>query len=229
MRFRRGITIGLLMVLAGFAFSVASGSQSQTVKAAEYAEIMYPKDSTIVGGLILVHVGTSEPVARVDLYVDNVVVASDSTAPYELPWDTTTAGNYPTVWARAYTSAGTTFSSSSVTVARSSTPPTPLVIGATFFIDGTSRKTGPDGSYISAFATEAEQGFSYLLVSGKNNCKTNLKPINMAIKYSGTERIISRTSGYLWRGSGTYDICFYNVDRGREGSVITGPATFTIL
>ncbi len=55
------------------------------------AAIISPTDGSTVGGVITVQVSAQDNVgvARVDLYVDGVLIGSDATSPYSFAWDTT--------------------------------------------------------------------------------------------------------------------------------------------
>lgn len=101
------------------------------------------------------------------------------------------------------------------------------VAGAAFFIDGTSTKAGPSGATVSVFATSAEPGFSYRLVSGHGTgqrpCSTDVVALNDTLRFANAEGVIGRTSGTLNRPAGEWQICFL-----AEGQVVTGAATYTV-
>lgn len=58
-------------------------------------EIISPTDGATVSGAITVKASTSDDkgVSKVDFYIDDVLLATDDTSPYECSWDTTTAGD----------------------------------------------------------------------------------------------------------------------------------------
>jgi len=68
-----------------------------------------PADGSTVSGVANVVVSASDNVGvtRVELYLDNVLLAADNSEPYSIPWDTTKNenGNH-TLMARAYDAAG---------------------------------------------------------------------------------------------------------------------------
>ncbi len=113
-----------------------------------------------------------------------------------------------------------------VIIVTGTTPTTP-VVGSAFFINGTSTQTGPSGARVSLFATGAEPGFSYRLVSGQGTaqqpCSTNVVPINPTQRFANAQGVIAQTAGTLNRPAGQWQICFL-----AEGQVVTGAATYTV-
>ena len=101
------------------------------------------------------------------------------------------------------------------------------VSGAAFYIDGTSNQTGPSGARVSLFATSAEPGFSYRLVSGRGTaqqpCSTDIVPISNTVRFANAQGVIGQTAGTLNRPTGQWQICFL-----AEGQVVTGAATYTV-
>ena len=103
-----------------------------------------------------------------------------------------------------------------------------VVAGAAFYIDGTSARSGPPGARVSLFATGAEPGFGYTLVSGRTGasgrpCSADVVPVNDAPKFANAQGVIGQTAGFLYRPTGEWQICFLD-----EGRVVTGAATFTV-
>lgn len=83
-----------------------------------------PANGSTVSGTVTVTASASDDVgvSRVELYVDGALAATDTTAPYEHAWDTTTVSNGThTLMARAYDAAGNsaTDNDTSVTVSNS--------------------------------------------------------------------------------------------------------------
>ena len=92
--------------------AVAADTQSPTVS------ISSPTGGT-VKGIATVNVSASDNVgvSRVDLYVNNVLLASDTAAPFSFSWDTATRGDgAATLMAKAYDASGNAGSSPSVSV-----------------------------------------------------------------------------------------------------------------
>jgi subtilisin family serine protease len=88
------------------------------------AAIASPASGATVAGTVAVSVNASDNVgvAHVDLKVNGVVVASDTTAPYAFSWDSTTVANgTATLTATAYDAAGNSATSSPVSVNVSNT------------------------------------------------------------------------------------------------------------
>ena len=102
------------------------------------------------------------------------------------------------------------------------------MVGAAFYIDGTSVGRGPPGSRVSLFATGAEPGFSYKLVSGRGSssgrpCSTDVVAINDTVRFANAQGVIGQTAGTLNRPPGQWQICFL-----AEGQVVTGQTTYTV-
>lgn len=101
------------------------------------------------------------------------------------------------------------------TVVQSTPTPVPTtptsgttVQGSTWYSDGSTSKSGPSGTSVSAYATGAIPNTSYKLVTGTNGCKTDLIAVNNNIRYANSSGLISTTAGLVNRGVGTYDLCF---------------------
>ncbi len=81
--------------------------------------ITSPTNGATVSGTITVAANASDSVGvtRVELWVDGVLTGSDTTSPYQISWNTTTASNGGhTLQSRAYDAAGNVGSSSNVNV-----------------------------------------------------------------------------------------------------------------
>lgn len=81
--------------------------------------ISSPGNGATVSGSVPVSITASDNVgvARVDLYVNNQLVGSDTTSPYSVTWDSTaTANGSYTLQAKAYDAAGNVGTSGSVTI-----------------------------------------------------------------------------------------------------------------
>jgi hypothetical protein len=110
-----------------------SGTVSVSVSNAPPADTTPPtvaiaslSQGATVSGTITVSASASDNVgvARVDLYLDGVRYASDTTSPYSFSWNTTTAANGShTLMAKAYDAAGNEGISGTVSVSVSNAPP----------------------------------------------------------------------------------------------------------
>lgn len=92
------------------------------------SSISSPSSGSTVSGGVSVNVSASDNigVAKVDLYVDGALFATDTTSAYSFFWDTTAASNANhSLVAKAYDSAGNIGTSSTVTVAVNNVLPTP--------------------------------------------------------------------------------------------------------
>jgi len=122
----------------------------------------------------------------------------------------------------------TTTTSTSTPTTSTTLPPTNAVVaGAAFLSDGTSARTGPSGSRVSVFATSAETGFSYRLVSGHGTpqqpCSTDVVPVNDTERFANAQGVIAQTAGTLNRQPGVWQLCFL-----APGQVVTGAVTWTV-
>ena len=108
-------------------------------------------------------------------------------------------------------------------------PPEAVVSGAAFYSDGSSTRAAPTGTRVSVFATSAEPGFGYQLVSGRtaagsnSPCSTDVAPINAAVKFANAQGVIGQTAGVLDRPPGAWQVCYL-----ARGQTVTGAATYTV-
>ena len=107
--------------------------------------------------------------------------------------------------------------------------PSPTVVGAAFYTDGTSARSGPPGARVSVFATSSEPGFTYRLVSGRRGvtgrpCSADVVPLNDAPKFANAQGVIGQTTGPLNRPPGQWDVCFL-----AAGLVVTGAVPYTVI
>jgi carboxypeptidase T len=109
--------------------------------------------------------------------------------------------------------------------------PPAVVSGSTFFVDGTSSRSGP-ATRISVFATGAEQGFTYQLVTGRDGgnagrpCSTDVAVLNPAQKFANASGVIGMTSGVVNRPPGTWQVCFRSTGAG--AAAVTAAVTYTV-
>lgn len=193
-------------------------------------DLMYPQSTGhTFRGLVIIKANiTGSGITKGELVIDNYkVVASDTTAPFEFPWDTTLerVGNH-IVTVRGYDSSGR-MSEASLPESVGS-PRGPSVVGSTWFSDGTRAKVGPSGSLLRAYATGAFQNLPYRLVSGKNGCKTDLVLINPNAIFANQSGLLPSAQGSINRPPGTYDLCFYDTLERNEGDTITSIVTYTV-
>jgi hypothetical protein len=105
------------------------------------ASLTAPLDGATVVGTVTAQATASDNVGvtKVELAVDGVTVAVDTTVPYALPWNSTTVANGPhTLTARAFDAAGNTGTSPPVTVTVDNPPPdlTNPIVDLTAPLDG---------------------------------------------------------------------------------------------
>jgi len=81
--------------------------------------IMYPENGAVISGSVIVKVQASDNTAitKVELYINGTLFATDTEAPYEFYWDTTTNRNGAyTIQAKAYDKAGNISESSIIII-----------------------------------------------------------------------------------------------------------------
>ncbi|HEX9024116.1 MAG TPA: S8 family serine peptidase [Geobacteraceae bacterium] len=99
----------------------------QTDTTPPVATITYPASGATVSGAVQVSVSATDNVgvAKVELYVNGALLATDSAAPFSFYWDTTqVAGGAYDLYAIAYDAAGNTGPSSHISVSVNNTPDT---------------------------------------------------------------------------------------------------------
>lgn len=105
------------------------------------------------------------------------------------------------------------------------------LVGVTSYPDGSSSKTGPTGTTITAFATGARPntpyrlGFAPVLPSGEPCPAAGIQLVNPNTRFSNATGLITNTSGVVTGAPGTYHVCFYEVG---GLSSATAPVLFTI-
>jgi len=105
-----------------------------------------------------------------------------------------------------------------------------VLAGATFLADGTSARSGPPAR-IALFATGAEPGFAYQLVSGRDGgrndpCSTDVVPLSGAVKYANASGVIGSTAGVLERPPGPWQVCFRSIGPGLR--TVAAAVTYTV-
>jgi hypothetical protein len=126
-----------------------------------------------------------------------------------------------------------------VAVGEDSPPDSPPVVtgpavvqGSTWYSDGTKAKSGPPGTRIAAYASNAFANVPYRLVLGLGSsgkaCEAPAQWINPTIVFAGPDGLIGRVSGTVPLDTvpGTYKLCFEDSSTGNLTG--TGGATFTV-
>ena len=225
------------LVAALVAALLVPGSASAAVRQAEIWDFFFlPVEITINAGdeVVWTNQGPSQHTVTDDGHTlfDSGVIDRGKTFKHVFP----TAGRFPyhcdihglqgvvVVAADGTTTTTTTTAPTTTTTQPTSTA---IVAGAAFYSDGTSARTAPSGARVSAFATSAEPGFSYRLVSGHGTsqqpCSSDVVPITDAVKLANAQGVIGQTAGTLNRQPGLWQICFL-----AAGQVVTGAATYNV-
>jgi hypothetical protein len=111
---------------------------------------------------------------------------------------------------------------------------TSTVAGSSWYSDGTRSASGPTGTTIKVYATNAIAGVPFELVTGRNGvnpsqpCALDLVAVNTAVVYAGSNGLIGRVSGTVNRLPGTYQVCFAQIDPVSGSRAVTGIVTFTV-
>lgn len=102
--------------------------------------------------------------------------------------------------------------------------------GSTFFSDGRLSKSVTKGTRISAFANGAAPGVQYELVIGSNGthpahaCHDKNFVVNPTIRMATSDGFIGSTSGPAGNAalaSGTYQVCFRDINAGTATAAVT--------
>ena len=111
---------------------------------------------------------------------------------------------------------------------------TSTVAGSAWFSDGTKTASGPSGTTIRVYATNALANVPYQLVTGRNGvnpsqpCALDLVVVNATVVYAGPNRVIGRVTGTVDRLPGTYQVCFAQIDPVSGSRAVTGVVNFTV-
>jgi hypothetical protein len=111
---------------------------------------------------------------------------------------------------------------------------TSTVAGSAWFSDSTKSASGPSGTTIKVYATNALANVPYQLVTGRNGvnpsqpCALDLVVVNAAVVYAGSNGLIGRVTGTVNRLPGTYQVCFAQIDPVSGSRAVTGVVTFTV-
>ena len=105
--------------------------------------------------------------------------------------------------------------------------------GTTWYSDGSFVKSGPSGSYITAFATSARTNRPFKLVAGTNvtpghedhACMDLPGEINTTTRMSNARGFLPNTSGPVVRPAGDWQVCF----REPDGASATNPVFFSVV
>jgi hypothetical protein len=111
---------------------------------------------------------------------------------------------------------------------------TSTAAGSAWYTSGSKSASGPSGSTIRVYATNAIAGVPYQLVSGRNGvnpsqpCALDLVPVNPTVVFAGTNGLIGGVTGTLNRLPGAYQVCFAQVDPVSGNRAVTGVVNFTV-
>ena len=112
-------------------------------------------------------------------------------------------------------------------------PPVSVMAGLTWYSNGGFNLSGPRGSLLTLYATQARFSTYVKLVSGLSGvsdppCRFDPQPINPNVRLSSVKGFVGNTSGVIDRPAGTWDICFYESAPGVVGRSVTVLARFTV-
>jgi hypothetical protein len=107
------------------------------------------------------------------------------------------------------------------------------LVGFTWYSDGQFSKSGPAGTVITAYATQARANTQYRLMMApatptREECPDSGKvAINANVRVSNSSGVIGNTSGRVTGPPGNYHVCFYEL--GTISLSATVAVFFTIL
>ncbi len=110
------------------------------------------------------------------------------------------------------------------------------IIGFTWYSDGTWATSGPQGTVLTAYATQARPNRQFKLqtsaIRGAFPCSDVLvNDVNPNVRTSNNSGFIGNTSGVITLAPGSYEVCFYELPRLGNGHSpsATAPAYFTVV
>ena len=125
-----------------------------------------------------------------------------------------------------------------IAVAVAAAAPTPasataFIQGFTWYPDGGVERSGPPGTTISAFATEARPNRPFKLVTtpvSQFGCQDHeLQVANPFVRYSSARGFIGLTTGVINRPVGQYHVCFFEQPPVPGHATTTYPLLFTVI
>lgn len=109
--------------------------------------------------------------------------------------------------------------------------PTPatVIAGGTWYLDGTTAKSGAVGTTLNVYATGAFENISYQLVLALGNCSNTVAVLNATLRFANASGFIPRTVGTVPAGvaAGSYNVCFRSTPDLSQPAA-TAPAAFTL-
>lgn len=115
-------------------------------------------------------------------------------------------------------------------IVNTDTIPALTVQGFTWYSDGSSSKSGPSGTVVTAFGTSMRTNTAYRLMTSPAQsipdltCTVDLVPVNINQRLSNGRGFVANTAGPVARVPGDYDLCFVSGD----GGAVSLPVTFRV-
>ena len=112
-------------------------------------------------------------------------------------------------------------------ISTSSSAP-PVIVGSTWYSDGSNAKGGGAGTEVRAYAVGGFENVPYLLVLATPGCATQVAVLNPNTRFANTSGFISTTVGSIPAGlqPGPYVVCFRSTTG--DPPVATGTVSFTV-
>ena len=106
------------------------------------------------------------------------------------------------------------------------------VQGSTWYSNGTTSKSGPSGTVITAYASGALANASFKLVTGNDGgtgqpCRFAIQPVNASVRVASSRGFIPNTTGAINRTPVTWQVCFRQEGSG-DPLKVTQVATITV-
>jgi hypothetical protein len=108
-----------------------------------------------------------------------------------------------------------------------------VIVGFTWYSDGSFSKSNASGVLITAYATQAKANTQYRLMAapalptGEGCPDANKVNVNPNLRVSNSSGTIGNTSGPITGAPGNYHVCFY--EPGTLSNSATAPVFFTII
>ena len=109
-------------------------------------------------------------------------------------------------------------------------PPAAQITGFTWYSDGSSAKSGPSGTVITAYGTGLFANSSYKLVTAPvqedpdRTCLIDVVYVNNSVRQSSSSGLVANTGGRVNRVPGDYHVCMLS----QTGSLVGAPLQFTV-
>jgi hypothetical protein len=210
-------------------YSLFSGGPSDTTPPT--VSITAPTAGSTVSGTVMVDASASDDsgtVSRVDFLVDGTLKASDTQAPFSIPWDTLTATNGShTLTAKAYDPSGNVGTSAGVTITVSNATTGELLVNGAF--EGSAAPWVLSGNAYWSSGGYAHGGTGYTVLGYYNNASGALyQTVAIPSAATGTLTFWLNVTSSETTTTTVYDRLYVEV-RSTTGALLGTLATYSNL